>query len=221
MNGRVIAIGDIHGCSKALAAIVKALRPNPNDTLVLLGDMVDRGPDTRGVIDQVLELNAHCRVIGLLGNHEEMLLDVVLHNRPPDHWIRYGATDTLDSYGFCGDLSVIPESHIEFLQSCRNYFETDTHFFVHANYDPDCPLDDQSVRVLRWLPLQNSLPAQHFSGKTAVVGHTASRSGEIVDVGHLLCIDTYCYGGGWLTATDVASRQLWQADIDGRLRSPA
>lgn len=218
-NGRVIAIGDIHGCSRALEVVVRAVDPRPSDTLVLLGDLVDRGPDTRGVLEQVLDLSKKCQVVGIMGNHEEMLLDVLVHKRPPDHWIRFGASDTLDSYGFCGDLRVIPASHLDFLSSCRDYFETDSHFFVHANYDARLPLEDQSGRVLRWIPLQTSLPAQHVSGKTAIVGHTASRSGDIFDVGHLVCIDTYCYGGGWLTAMDVGTRQKWQADLEGRLRA--
>jgi len=63
------------------------------------------------------------------------------------------------------------------------------------------------------------LPASHCSGKTAIVGHTPQRSGEVLDGGHVLCIDTYCFGSGWLTAFDVDSGQLWQADKHGKLRT--
>src|SRR4051812_9682650 len=71
-RSRTIAIGDIHGCDAALAALVAAIAPQPNDTLVVLGDFVDRGPNTRGVIDQLIELSQRCRLVTLLGNHEEM-----------------------------------------------------------------------------------------------------------------------------------------------------
>lgn len=218
MAGRVIAIGDIHGCSRALDALVEAIAPAADDTLVMLGDYCDRGPDTRGVIERLLELQASCQLIPLLGNHEQMMMDVVLAQQPPYDWLKFGGVDTLDSYGFSGDLGCIPPSHLEFLSQLRDYYETETHFFVHANYLSDVPLDEQPTDVLRWLKLTQELPGPHINGKQAVVGHTHDRAGEIFSVGHLVCIDTYCYGGGWLTAMDVNDQQLWQADASGNLR---
>ena len=73
-EGRTIAIGDIHGCSAALAALLRAIDPTALDTLVFLGDYIDRGPDSRGVLEQVIALAERCAVVPLLGNHEEMLL---------------------------------------------------------------------------------------------------------------------------------------------------
>ena len=61
-------------------------------------------------------------------------------------------------------------------------------------------------------------PGPHESGKTVIVGHSSQKSGEILDRGHMMCIDTFCFGGGWLTALDVQSGELWQADRDGDLR---
>jgi serine/threonine protein phosphatase 1 len=75
-----------------------------------------------------------------------------------------------------------------------------------------------SGSVLRWESLRNHQPGPHYSGKPAVVGHTAQKDGEILDLGHLKCIDTYCYGGYWLTALDVLSGRIWQADPGGQLR---
>jgi len=72
--------------------------------------------------------------------------------------------------------------------------------------------------VLRWESLKLRQPGPHCSGKTAIVGHTAQRDGEILDLGYLKCIDTCCYGEGWLTALDVDSGQVWQADKEGRMR---
>jgi serine/threonine protein phosphatase 1 len=71
---------------------------------------------------------------------------------------------------------------------------------------------------MRWHTLRADIPARHESGKIAVVGHTSLKNGEILDLGHLVCIDTYCWGGGWLTALDTTSGQIWQANLDGRLR---
>jgi Calcineurin-like phosphoesterase len=72
-EGRTIAIGDVHGCSAGLAALVRAIDPGPLDTLVFLGDCIDRGPDSRGMVEQVIALAERCGVLPLLGNHGEML----------------------------------------------------------------------------------------------------------------------------------------------------
>jgi serine/threonine protein phosphatase 1 len=218
MSGRLIAIGDIHGCLAAFDAILAAMAPTKEDTLVALGDYVDRGPDSKGVIDRLIQLGSQCNLVALHGNHEEMMLDVINRGQPPFRWLQYGGVETLDSYGFAGDISVISKEHHHFFASMVDYYETQDCLFVHANYDPDLPLDQQPKHLLRWQKLTDSTPAPHHSGKRAIVGHTHDRDGEIFDIGHLVCIDTYCYGGGWLTALDVRSGQLWQANIDGELR---
>ena len=74
--------------------------------------------------------------------------------------------------------------------------------------------------MLRWHSLDDVVPSPHLSGKVAVVGHTANTNGEILDLGHLICIDTYCDGGGWLTALDLRSGQQWQASKEGIIRNP-
>ena len=218
MSERLIAIGDIHGCRVALDTLLAEVAPGPDDIVVTLGDHVDRGPDTRGVIDTLVELGTRTRLISLMGNHEEMMLAVIRGNAPHHEWVRHGGVETLESYGFDGDLDFLPESHHEFFDSLLPYYESQDYFFTHAAYDPDVPLNEQTREMLRWYSLTNGLPAAHQSNKTAVVGHTAQRDGEILDVGHLLCIDTYCYGGGWLTAVDLTNRTMWQVSAAGQLR---
>ena len=71
MNPRTIAIGDIHGCSAALDALVEAIRPRPEDCIVTLGDYINRGPDSRGVIERLIELTRRCRLLPILGNHDQ------------------------------------------------------------------------------------------------------------------------------------------------------
>jgi len=215
---RTIAIGDIHGCDLALDALLKAIEPSPEDVIITLGDVVDRGPNSKRVIELLLALARSCRYIGILGNHEEMMLRVVAEGQPPHNWLQYGGVATLDSYGFGGDLQVIPPDHVDLLRSFVSFHETPTHFFVHANYEPKKPLDKQSSSMLRWRRLDEYLPGPHTSGKVAILGHTADHTGEVFSLKHMICIDTYCHGGGWLTALDVASGQTWQANQQGQLR---
>jgi serine/threonine protein phosphatase 1 len=216
--GRLIAIGDVHGCAAALRAIVEAIDPRPEDTLVTLGDYVDRGADSRAVLDLLLELAKRCDLRPILGNHEEMMLSAIRGKSPYRWWLQHGGNDTLDSYGFVGDFRVIPVEHLTLLDGCLDYFEADEWFFTHAGYVASEPLDRQPAEALRWVGLDERLPEPHVSGKTAILGHTAQRSGRVLNAGHLRCLDTYCYGGGWLTALDVRSGRLWQAHRDGWLR---
>ena len=218
MPDRIIAIGDIHGCSAALDAVLGAIDPRPSDTIVTLGDYVDRGPDTRAVIDRLIMLQRFCRLVPLLGNHDEMLLDILdLHLYLLADWLSYGGDATLASYG-CQDPQRIPENHVAFLRACAPWHETDGHFFVHASYEARKPLKKQTTQVLLWEPLRDRLPGPHRSGKVAICGHTSQKDGEILDLGYLKCIDTYVYGDGWLTAMEVNTGQVWQADKQGRKR---
>ena len=216
MPERTIAIGDIHGCSAAFRSLIQAISPQPQDTLVTLGDYVDRGPDSRGVLDLLLKVEKTCRLVPLLGNHELMVLDVLQHPEAEEPWKQCGGLPTLRSYG--GSLKKMPPEHLAFIRRCKRYYETATHFFVHANYDAHVPLDEQPDNLLFWEHLHFSPPAPHDNGKTAIVGHTSQIVGEVCDLGHVVGIDTFCHGGGWLTAMDVATGQLWQADLKGRLR---
>jgi serine/threonine protein phosphatase 1 len=218
MNPRTIAIGDIHGCSAALDAVLQAIRPGPEDIIVTLGDYINRGPDSRGVLDRLIDLTHRCRLVPILGNHDQMLLEARfgLH---PTTWLGMGGIATLDSYGPGRDIGLIPPPHVKFLEDCRDYYETDTHIFVHANYFPDIPMDEQEVGMLRWESLRGKTPGRHDSGKTVIVGHTSQKNGEILDLGHVKCIDTYCYRGGWLTALDVNTGEIWQADREGNMRT--
>lgn len=215
---RMIAIGDIHGCATALAALLGAIDPGPGDEVITLGDHIDRGPDTRGVLEQLLTLAGRCRLVPLLGNHEEMFLAALAGHADFQYWLRFGGEETLASYGGSGGTAVMTGPHIEFLKSCREFYETTAHIFVHANYDPDLPMNRQSTGILLWKPLHPRRTAPHCSAKTVVLGHTVQPNGRILDLGHVLCIDTYCYGGGWLTGLDVRSGQFWQANERGEVR---
>jgi serine/threonine protein phosphatase 1 len=215
---RTIAIGDIHGCLAAFEALLGAIRPQPDDTIVTLGDYVDRGSDCRGTIERLLTLGRQCRLIPLLGNHEEMMLAVYDgHHELYVEWLMFGGSATIESYGV-EQPEDIPPTHIEFLRGCRLIHETPRHFFLHGNYQADLPLSKQSREMVIWDAVKKRRPGPHCSGKTAIVGHSSQKCGEILDLGYLKCIDTWCYGDGWLTALDVDSGQAWQADKNGKMR---
>ncbi len=219
MGDRIIAVGDIHGHAAALAALIRLIQLQPGDTLVTLGDYVDRGPDSKGVLDQLIELENQCHLVPLMGNHEEMMLGAKEGRDNFKFWMRFGGDAALDSYGPGRTMSLVPWGHWAFLKTLRHYHETNGHFFVHANYFPNRPLQEQDTQTLFWRPLENNdLPGRHYSGKTAVLGHTPQMNGKILDVDHLVCIDTGCGHGGLLTALDVASGGIWQVDETGAIR---
>jgi serine/threonine protein phosphatase 1 len=218
MSQRVIAIGDVHGCAGALRALIEAIQPEADDTLISLGDCVDRGPDSREVLDELLALRDRCRLVPLLGNHEEMMLNFLEGRPQPDNWLMCGGEATLHSYTKFDKRAGIPPEHLDFIRTWVDYAETDTHFFVHGGYHPEQRLVDQRWQMWRWQSLKQVVPGPHISGKKAIVGHTSLKDGEVLDLGHLMCIDTYCWGGGWLTAFDTTSNRFWQVDRDGQLR---
>jgi serine/threonine protein phosphatase 1 len=220
MPERVIAIGDIHGSLRALDKLLHTLNLQPGDQLVTLGDYVDRGPDSRGVLDRMISLHESGQVIPLRGNHELMMLrarDSIAEER---FWRYYGGEQALASYAppfRPGRLNDVPETHWRFMAvTCRDYFETDTHIFVHGGVHPQFPLHEQDEDSLFWRPLSDRGP--HVSGKIVVCGHSEQRNGSPRDLYHTIGIDTWAYGGGWLTGLDVASGQFWQANEDGETR---
>jgi len=219
MTNRLFALGDIHGCSKALSTLIGAIDPQPEDTIVVLGDVIDFGPDTRGVIQLLIDLSARCRLILLAGNHEEMMFRAAESPSNLNSWIYSGGEDTLKCYPGRDENELIDPEHFNFLKShCRDFYETDEFIFVHANYFPNLPMEQQSSRTLRWEFLEPGRMAPHYSGKTVIAGHTPQTSGEILDLGFMKVIDTDCSRGGWLTALEVRTGKVIQADQRGEVR---
>jgi serine/threonine protein phosphatase 1 len=224
-TSRTIAIGDIHGCRDPFEQLLTALEIAVEDTIVILGDVLDRGPDSRGALELVMGLQHRCQLVTILGNHEEMLLDVADGRMVLQDWIVHGGGETLDSYGKGCTLSCIPPAHIEFIRTWGDYYETASNFYAHGNYLAREPLDKQPWEMMRWESLRNFQPEMHCSGKTAILGHTSQKQGGILNLGYLVCIDSYCHGGGWLTALEPETGNMWQTNIrgefrEGRLPSP-
>jgi serine/threonine protein phosphatase 1 len=218
---RVLAIGDIHGCSRALDRLLAAIALRADDRVITLGDYVDRGVDSAGVIDILLGLHQSGRLVALRGNHDQMMLEARDEPLKEAEWLKWGGQETLRSYardGSCGGWADVPPAHWEFLENmCADWYETDRHFYVHANAAPELPLAQQPPDLLFWEPLTD--PRPHACGKIMVCGHTHQRSGVPLNLGHTICLDTWVYGQGWLTCLDVATGRYWQANQLGQLRT--
>lgn len=213
---RTIAIGDIHGCAVALSRLLQEVAPQKSDTIVGIGDYVDRGLDSNGVIEILIGLVSECHLVPLIGNHELMMFTGLRNRQDFDFWVHHGGSQTLASYG--GKAENIPQHHMTFLSHCLKFYETDSHLFVHANYVPEIPLEQQPDQVIFWEHVTDQVPQPHRSGKTAVVGHTPQIDGDVRNFGHLQIIDTFCYGDGWLSALDVDTGKVWQTNNQGDFR---
>jgi serine/threonine protein phosphatase 1 len=217
---RYFAIGDIHGCFSALTTLVDYVGIHADDTVITMGDYVDRGPDTRAVLDWLIEFSKTHRLIPLRGNHEIMMLRASEDPQALQNWLSVGGNAALKSYaapGQSGSLHDVPKRHWDFLErELLPWFESETHFFVHANAWPDIPLGEQPDLMLYWEPFD--FPAKHESGKIMVCGHTSQKNGLPNNVGHAVCIDTWACGQGWLTCLDPATGRYWQANQQGETR---
>jgi serine/threonine protein phosphatase 1 len=215
---RLFAVGDIHGCLAAFDDLLKWVRPTPDDVVVALGDFVDRGPDTRGVLDRLIELKQKLNLICLRGNHEQMMVEARRGGRSEKKmWLGVGGMQALGSYGPAATLDDVPHTHWDFLENgLVDYHETDHFIFTHATVLCDLDVADQPDYALRWEFLPDAM--RHRSGKTVVCGHTSQKTGVPKVVPGAVCIDTFAHGGGWLTCLDVRNACYWQTDMAGRRR---
>lgn len=210
---RTLAIGDIHGCHAALTTLLDQVAPCPDDRIIFLGDYIDRGPASREVVELLLKLGGKFNSVFLRGNHEVMILDAYYDALKTSLWQSYGGLETLISYGAEYNrnwVSTIPDSHWLFFKRTSRYLETENHIFVHACLDAELDMTEQPDWLLYWESCDRLKP--HKSGKRIVCGHSPQRSGQILDLGSALCIDTGAVNGGWLTCMDVNSGDWWQSN---------
>ncbi len=214
-SSRLFAIGDIHGCLTSLDSLLVSLELRPEDRLVFLGDYIDRGPNSRGVIERLLELERQGDHIFLRGNHEAWMMSGATNLSMFQSWCEVGGIETLESYNTF-DLNDIPESHWLFIERTRLFYETDTHIFVHGASGQG-PLETTGQHWLLWSRIYNIEP--HPSGKRTICGHTSQKNGRPLDRGFAVCIDTHAYGDGWLTALEVTTNEVFQANETGETRN--
>lgn len=213
-------MGDIHGCATALETILEQIRLQPGDLLVTLGDYINKGPDSRQVLERLMQLHRKGLLMPLRGNHEVKLIlaaekkqahlnDTILVDERT--LVSYSENDTPI------EVAAIPDTHIAFLKyHCRDWWQSPGHCFVHATVEPQKPLPEQAQQVLLWRKFD--YPAPHISGKVLVCGHTPQYEGLPLNIGHAICLDTWACGNGWLSCLEVNSGQLWQANQQKQLR---
>jgi serine/threonine protein phosphatase 1 len=216
-SGRILAIGDIHGCSKALDTLLELVKPTEDDTLVFLGDYVDRGPDARGVLERLIELSRREKFVALCGNHDLWMLRARCEKSWRRSWLGMGVggMDTLASY-HAQSFTDVPETHWEFLAKLSPWYETEDFLFTHASVNGHLPLAQQDEEWLYWRRVVEA--TQHYSGKILICGHTAQHSGVPLDLGYAICIDTWAYSGGYLSCLECKDGYLWQASQNGQTR---
>lgn len=225
---RLYAIGDVHGCLDALEAMVGLIaedldrHPAPDWRMVLLGDYVDRGPDSRGVLGWVMARVAEGRTTAVLGNHDAMFLEAMERPDGPtlETWLAIGGVPTIASYGVApreiptrpGGVqavlaAAVPGAHRAFLAGLPLWHRAGDFFFVHAGIDPARPLDAQDPDDLIWIrrPFLDS-DAEHAA--VVVHGHTPVETVELRP--NRIGLDTGCVFGGALSCLVIegAERRL-------------
>ena len=170
----IFAIGDIHGSLRKLQSLIERCERYADGrpmTFIFLGDYIDRGPDSAGVISYVIDLQARLpeRVIALKGNHEAMALDIIDGIIPADQWLAQGGLETLRSYD-ARSAAELPDAHVDWLRSLPLRYDDGRRFFVHAGIDPNKP-STRSGPDLFWIR-EPFLSDRRDHGRLIVHGHT-------------------------------------------------
>jgi serine/threonine protein phosphatase 1 len=208
--GKIFAIGDIHGCFDKLYTLMALLEVDKNrDSLIFLGDYIDRGPQSLDVVEYLIHLSLNgYHTVFLKGNHEAMLLDY-LSGKDQNIFLLSGGSNTLDSYGQHIDRLhnlIMPPSHQEFLQSLHLFYETDSYIFVHAGLVPRVPLNQQQEKDLLWIR-DAFIHSTYDFGKIVIFGHTPFKEPFVTK--NKIGIDTGAFYGNRLTCIELPSRKFY------------
>ena len=213
----IYAIGDIHGCLGELTSLHKKIFTNEEfnpkeDLIVYLGDYIDRGKNSKGVINQILKLkNNKIKTINLMGNHDEFMINFLFNkNNNIKDWLNFGADQTFKSYnieivefikdGFGDDviqrlrdslLTNMDDSHINFFQDLEISYSTNKYLFVHAGIDPKKKLIDQNKNDYLWSRSDDFFNKNFEAEKIIVHGHTPEQN--VINNPYRINIDTGCY----------------------------
>lgn len=170
MQKRLIAIGDIHGEIEKLNSLIDRLDLQKQDKVIFLGDYIDRGLNSKAVIERILDLSKKIECVFLKGNHEDMLLKTKITQSQDDieHWLLSGGISTYDNYG---DYPAIFNTHGKFLDSLKLYHIEQNYMFVHAGINPKKELSEQTKDDLLWIR-EEFLDNSHNLPYKIIFGHT-------------------------------------------------
>jgi serine/threonine protein phosphatase 1 len=225
---RVYAIGDIHGRADLLDRLLKQIEehaqqnPSTQKTLVLLGDYIDRGKDSKAVLSRLESLNwPGWKLVFLRGNHDQAVLDFLADANFYRAWKHFGAAATLLSYGVMPPrferetefakardelASSLPRSHVEFLQKLELSYTQGDYYFCHAGVRPGISLEDQVAEDLLWIR-DEFLYYRHSLGKMVVHGHTPAA--KPTKTQHRIGVDTGAHATNCLTAVVLEGKDVW------------
>jgi serine/threonine protein phosphatase 1 len=225
---RVYAIGDIHGRLDLLDQLLfridadERARGPARSEIIFLGDLVDRGPNSAGVVQRALELKQSGRPVRLLmGNHEEVLLKALKGSLEAlKFFVKIGGRATILSYGFDEAeyerldyeellpelIARVPAEHVAFLESLENQITIGDYLFVHAGIRPRVPFDQQVGGDLRWIR-SDFLDFRGDHGAVVVHGHTITD--EVEERSNRIGIDTGAFASGRLTALGLEAGERW------------
>lgn len=215
----IYSIGDIHSSINALKTIFQQDLIKEDDKVVFLGDYVDKGADSKGVIDWLLEKSKTFDFEFILGNHEIMMTRAKSSTEIFEYWVEdYGGSLTLNSYKI-GDnqnwMNQIDKSHWNFIDSCLPYLEIGEFIFVHAGLENNKRLEEQNEHDLFFKKFEE--PLMYDPIKTVICRHTARKNGKIANFKHTICIDTYAHRGMWLTCLNVETGEFLKANNKGQI----
>lgn len=215
-DARLYAIGDIHGAASLLEQLLEKIDADAGGLddaqLIFLGDYVDRGPDSKGVINRLIQLGAdYPQTVFLKGNHEAVMQDFL--NDPDEmlEWLEWGGDETLRSYGVSGALAksgddlaaelarAMPETHFQFLRHLQLTHTAGDYLFVHAGIRPGVPMEEQEEDDLLWIrkPFHNA-SVDDRPEFTVIHGHHPMK--KPLDAGWRIGVDTGACWSGVLTA---------------------
>jgi len=217
---RTIAISDIHGYSNTFRSLLDRIGLHKDDQLCILGDCIDRGPDSRGVLDIIIKLqqDGYC-VRYLMGNHEEMMLKAHYNPSQSAYWLMNGGDATLKSFGVT-QAKDVPTKYIQIIETLDYVHETSDGIFVHAglNMLNEDPFQDEHSKlwITNWY---DEINFNWLGNRKIIHGHAISKRYEIekslenIDQFPVMCIDNGCFrdkqGTGQLCALDLTNRKLW------------
>ena len=217
MSDRTFIIGDVHGCPKTLEGLISTFENlNQKDRIIFLGDLIDRGPDSKSVLDIILSLKDNGNeVIILRGNHEQMMLNAMDNSKAMKDWFRNGGKATLDSFDVYHP-GFIDDKYIDLLIQSRFYVQTDEFVIVHAglNFNIDNPLKDTDKMISMRI---DNCSKEKIGNRRIIVGHTPfnlekiklSLTNDIIRLDGGCVYYKQVQGLGFLVALELNSMELY------------